>query len=101
MKRQEQIEKMARLICEDDIPYGDEEDKIKCKDCCCYKNKHCTLYQNEATNFVNAGYINDADFVEWLKNSRFVKPYMDDVDYCMGVDVEKFTEALQEYLKDE
>lgn len=55
------------------------------------------IAEESADALIEAGYINGVDFVEWLKHSCFVKPYMDDVDYCMGVDIGKLAEALQEY----
>lgn len=95
MNKQEQIEKMARMICEDDTPYGDEEDKVNCNECPCYKNKQCELYQREATSFVEAGYINGADFVEWLKHKT--------LDPICRAKMENFMfdSLLQEYLKGE
>lgn len=59
------------------------------------------IAEQSAEELIKAGYINGVDFVEWLKSSRFVKPYMDDIDYCMGIDIEVLAEALQEYLKGE
>lgn len=102
MNKQEQIEKMTRLICEDDTPYGDEEDKIECKDCCCYKDKRCTLYQDTATSITNAGYINGTDFVEWLKNKgdHFSCETDSEIEWN-AIDVEDLPDLLQEYLKGE
>lgn len=95
MNKQEQIEKMVRLICDDDTPYGDEEDKINCNECPCYKNKQCELYQREATSFVEAGYINGTDFVEWLKE----KCRYDGNKVCVWR--KNLDGLLQEYLKGE
>lgn len=93
MNKQEQIEKMAIAMCKD--PVG-------CDFCHhCFKGEFDCDEHMFAENAVEEGYINGADFVEWLKSSRFVKPYMDDIDYCMGIDIEVLAEALQEYLKGE
>lgn len=91
MNKQEQIEKMKKAMCY----------KPSCKKCTYFKDKHCYYYAGDAKRLIEAGYINGADFVDWLKSSRFVKPYMDDMDYCMGIDIEVLAEALQEYLKGE
>lgn len=98
MNKQEQIEKMVRMICEDDTPYGDEEDKVNCNECPCYKNKQCELYQREATSFVEAGYINGADFVEWLKKEIKEAEFLEGKKVRTKMLVDK---ALQEYLKGE
>lgn len=90
MNKQEQIEKMIDVMV-------DSEDCIKAM----YGKRLDTDYRVVANTFVEAGYINGADFVEWLKSSRFVKPYMDDIDYCIGIDVEVLAKALKEYLKGE
>lgn len=97
MNKQEQIEKMTTMIacgncgrCSWDCP----------EDC----DGKCYVKEGSkptANLLVSKGYINGADFVEWLKKSKYVKPYMDDVDYCFGINVERLDEALQEYLKGE
>lgn len=103
MNKQEQIEKMTRMICEDDTPYGDEEDKVNCNECPCYKNKQCELYQKTATSLVKAGYINGADFVSkvaweladkivWENHGRIFD--LEEINQILN-------EALQEYLKGE
>lgn len=99
MNKQEQIEKMAKAINE--TTFSGDGFVIG-------RRKKGTLEIEDKTDtrlvskwLIERGYINGADFVEWLKSSRFVKPYMDDIDYCMGIDVEVLAEALQEYLKGE
>ena len=104
MNKQEQIEKMARVMCEGDTPYGDEGDKINCNECPCYKNKQCELYQKTVTSLMQAGYINGADFVKVLK----AKMHEDNIEQlCQDGAVDEeyifdcIDEALQEYLKGE
>lgn len=78
MNKQQQIEKMAIDIVSDIL-------------------LECTA-QETAEHLIGKGYINGADFVEWLKH-RYT------YDHWKGARVtisfEQLSEALQEYLKGE
>lgn len=91
MNKQEQIEKMATILA--------------CGRCGqpswdCPEDEDLKRYVKEAAKptaslLASKGYIDGADFVEWLKSSRFMKPY------CMGISMVTLNDALQEYLKGE
>lgn len=86
MNKQEQIEKMAKNM-------SHKESICRQSDCnkCSYAKRFCPLKHN-AKVLVEAGYINGADFVEWLKKH----PY-----FGMLCPNPEYEEALQEYLKGE
>lgn len=90
MNKQEQIEKMARDMCDG----CSDAHKIPPE---CKPSNHCLIFHN-VEHAVEAGYINGADFVEWLKH-RYT------YDHWKGARVtisfEQLSEALQEYLKGE
>lgn len=88
MNKQEQVEKMQSIalmaidISIGDNDYAGSEDKEEAA-------------QYVAEDLQEAGYINGADFVEWLKHSGFVTPCSESIVTW------ELDEALQEYLKDD
>lgn len=54
-----------------------------------------------ANTFIEAGYINGADFVKYLKSQQELEPPYDDDCLCGYIDVDKLDELLQDYLKGE
>ena len=58
------------------------------------------IAEESADELVSKGYINGADFVEWLKESKYAKSYNTDIDYheCECIEVGMLDRALQEYL---
>lgn len=87
--KQEQIEKMAKAMCEG----CSDAHKIPPE---CNPRPACCVWEN-AARAINAGYINGADFVEWLKENAVVLAVHKD-EY---ISVRRLNEALQEYLKGE
>lgn len=81
MNKQEQIEKMSEILHKD-LGIG------------------ATAEITAKTLFLK-GYINGADFVEFLKSQQELEPPYDDDCLCGYVDVDKLDEYLQEYLKGE
>lgn len=81
----EQIEKMTIAMCDED----------SCRHSCpAYEDDGtCNYYKKEALRLANKGYINGADFVEWLKDNWNI--------VARDIVIESLTEALQEYLKGE
>lgn len=51
-----------------------------------------------AQEFLNAGYVNIIDFINWLKNSKYLEQFSTDDWYCFAIKSEKLDEAVQEYL---
>lgn len=90
MNKQEQIEKMAKET------QGCEYDDRNCEDCWQKQQNECTYYI-VAKSLVGSGYINGADFVEWLKENA-VSMTAHGAEY---IAVGRLAEALQEYLKGE
>ncbi len=89
MNKQEQIEKMAQAMCDG----CSDAHKIPPE---CKPSGDCVIFHS-AENAIEAGYINGADFVRFVRD---IFPQQDawGNDYIY---VDRFEEALQEYLKGE
>lgn len=91
MNRQEQIEKMANDMVGEidyDVNYYSDDNY----------SEVIIDYKTTAKNIVEKGYINGADFVEWLK-SKYADLYY--LDTFNRQDIFEIDQALQEYLKGE
>lgn len=84
-RNQKQIEKMIDVMC-------DSEDCIKAMN----GGRLDTDYRVVAKTFIEAGYINGADFVEWLKERWSLNFECHNMTCVSAGDLD---EALQEYLK--
>lgn len=84
MNKQEQIEKMAKVISNS----CDREGIAK----------RCP--ERIAFALAEAGYVNGADFVEWLKN-KYKAEYDRWKGVAISIRIDDIEELLQEYLKGE
>lgn len=59
------------------------------------------IAEESADELILAGYINGADFVEWLREKGYGHLYHHNSQYMSGVGLVDVETALQEYLKGE